>query len=110
MKTLTVSALALLLSAGYALAADPSSSSSSPSAAGQPSAVLNDSQCQSLWGQAASSGDSLSSDQANSYITDFKRADANSDGKISQAEFNNACKLGLVQSAANSNMPSTQTR
>src|SRR6185312_7479749 len=34
----------------------------------------------------------------------------NSDGKISQAEFNNACKLGLVQSASNSNMPNPQAQ
>ena len=106
MKTITLSALAFMLSAGYALAADPSN----PTTPGHPSAVLNDSQCQSLWSQAASSGDSLSSSQANAYITDFKRADANSDGKISQAEFNNACKLGLVQSASNSNMPNTQAQ
>jgi len=109
MRIVTVSALALMLSAGYALAADPSSPSASPSA-GHPNAVLNDSQCQSLWSQAASSGDSLSSDQANAYITDFKRADVNSDGKISQLEFTNACKLGLVQSASNSNPPNTQAR
>jgi hypothetical protein len=59
----------------YALAADTSIPSSSPSSSGRPSAVLNDSQCQSLWSQAASNGDSLSSDQATSYITDFKLAD-----------------------------------
>jgi len=43
-------------------------------------------------------------------ITDFKLADTNNDGKISQAEFKNACKLGLVQSASNSTMPKSQTR
>src|ERR1044072_4834825 len=109
MKIVTLSVLAFMLGAGSALAADPSSPSNATTP-GSPSAVLTDSQCQSLWGQAASSGDSLSSSQANAYITDFKRADANSDGKISQTEFNNACKLGLVQSASNSNMPSTQAQ
>jgi hypothetical protein len=101
MRTLTIAALAIALSTGVAWAADNSASST---------AVLNDSQCQSLWGQAATNGDSLSSSEAGSYITDFKRADANNDGKISQAEFNNACKLGLVQSAASGNMPKTETR
>jgi EF hand domain-containing protein len=110
MRIVTASALALLLSAGSALAADTSMPSASPSSSGRPSAVLNDSQCQSLWSQAASSGDSLSSDQATSYITDFKLADTNNDGKISQAEFKNACKLGLVQSASNGTMPKSQTR
>ena len=102
MRVITISALAIALSVGSAMAADNSAGST---------AVLSDSQCQSLWSQAASSGDSLSSSAARPYITDFKRADANNDGKISQVEFNNACKLGLVQSASNNNMiPKTETR
>jgi len=71
---------------------------------------MSDSQCQSLWSKAVSNGNSLSSSQANSYITDMNRADTDKDGSISQTEFNSACKLGLVQSAADSSMPSSQTR
>jgi hypothetical protein len=110
MRLLTASALAILLGTGYGLAADTTSPTQSPSSSGRPSAVMNDSQCQSLWSQAASSGDSLSSDQATSYITDFKMADTDNDRSISEAEFKNACKLGLVQSASNSNSPNSQPR
>ena len=39
----------------------------------------------------------LSGDKAGSYVTDFKQADADQDGNISQAEFNEACKKGLIR-------------
>jgi hypothetical protein len=46
---------------------------------------------------AVSGGDVLTPDKAAGYISDFKQADANQDGKISQTEFKEACKKGLVK-------------
>jgi hypothetical protein len=42
-------------------------------------------------------GDILTKDKAAGYISDFAKADANHDGKISQAEFREACKKGWVR-------------
>ena len=39
----------------------------------------------------------LTGDKAGSYVTDFKQADADQDGNISQAEFSEACKKGLIK-------------
>jgi hypothetical protein len=46
---------------------------------------------------AAGGGDMLTRDKAGGYIADFKQVDANRDGKISQTEFKEACKKGLVK-------------
>jgi hypothetical protein len=46
---------------------------------------------------AASGGDMLTGDKAGGYISDFKQADTDQDEKISQAEFKEACRKGLVK-------------
>jgi hypothetical protein len=38
--------------------------------------------------------------QAQPYMTDFKQADANSDGQISSSEFMSACQRGMVRDTA----------
>ena len=64
---------------------------------GRPSAALTPDQCQQVWGQAVPSGDALPEASATPFIVNFKQADTDQDGSISQAEFNAACAKGLVK-------------
>ena len=102
MKIATFTAMAVLLSAGYAFAGggDPvpeGSQSGEPS--GRPGAVLDDAACQNVWKMASPDGDTLSGDTAMPYIVNFQMVDTDKDGKISAAEFKTACGKGWVQSA-----------
>jgi hypothetical protein len=72
--------------------ADPSS--------GRPSAVLDDAQCSDVWSLTQRQGDTLTEGEAAPFIVNFKLVDANADGKISEAEFKDGCKKGLVQQAS----------
>jgi hypothetical protein len=90
MKAMTITTLGLILSSGLAYAADNPPTSAHPT-------VLTDTECNGVWMDAASGGDMLTADKAGGYISDFKQADADQDGKISQAEFKEACKKGLVK-------------
>lgn len=78
--------LTILLGSTAAMAAQP------PSAA----------ECQTMWTQAAQSSPSLSQSAAGNYIasSNYKQVDTNSDGQISQSEFQAGCLAGLVQSKA----------
>lgn len=59
--------------------------------------------CQSLWGRADSSGSgSLSSAQAQPYVTNFAKVDSNADGKLFSSEFLAGCQKGLVHDSASS--------
>jgi hypothetical protein len=62
---------------------------------------LSQAECQALWNRldAAKSG-SVTEAQAKPYVADFKAIDANSDGKLSQAEFQAGCDKGQVHSSA----------
>jgi hypothetical protein len=51
-------------------------------------------------------GDTLSEGQAAPFVVNFKLVDADGDGKISEAEFKDGCKKGLVQEAAAQQQPS----
>jgi len=93
MKAVVTMILGLMLSSGLAYAADTSPSSPTT---GHP-AVLTDTECKGIWMDAAGGGDVLAGDKAGGYVTDFKQADANQDGNISQAEFKEACKKGLIR-------------
>lgn len=105
----------LLLTSGPAFAVEQTGptgkgdvATQTPSASGRPSAILDDAQCQNIWKEAASSAETLSAEAATPYVANFRRVDADNDGKISQAEFTEGCKLGWVQAAAGSeklNMP-----
>ena len=64
-----------------------------------PSAVLNDTQCQSVWKMASPDGATLSGDKAVPYIVNFEMVDTNKDGTISKAEFKTGCGKGWIQSA-----------
>jgi Ca2+-binding EF-hand superfamily protein len=45
-------------------------------------------------------GDTLSEGKAAPFIVNFKMVDADNDGKITEAEFKEGCKKGLVQEAS----------
>ena len=94
MKAVIITTLELMLSSGLAYAADTQSPSGPTS--GHPT-VLTDTECNGVWMDAVSGGDVLTGDKAGGYISDFKQADADQDGKISQTEFKEACKKGLIK-------------
>jgi hypothetical protein len=45
-------------------------------------------------------GDTLSQDKAAPFIVNFEMVDTNKDGKVTEDEFMEGCKKGLVQEAA----------
>jgi hypothetical protein len=63
-------------------------------------AKMSQAECTAAWTKldAAKSGN-VSQAQAQGIVTDFKAADTNSDGKLTQAEFTAACDKGLVTAA-----------
>ena len=93
MRLATLTSVALLLSAGYALAQGTTNSMTS----GRPSAVLNDTQCQAVWTMASPNGAAISKDQAVPYIVNFTMVDVDGDGNITADEFKAACGKGLVK-------------
>ena len=57
--------------------------------------------CTAAWTKLdPSKAASVSQSQAQGVVTDFKAADANKDGKLTQAEFMAACDKGLVTASA----------
>ncbi len=100
---LPVLTAAVLLSAGYALAADTDSGT-----AGRPSAVLTGSECMTIWHSSAANElarfhvgqHGLSPASARGIVTNFQQADTDKDGNVDQAEFLQACKLGFVAAGA----------
>ena len=95
MKLAALTSVALLLSAGSALAqATPNSMSS-----GRPSAVLNPDQCKAVWTMASPDGATLSKDKAVPYVVNFSMVDTDGDGQISADEFMAACGKGMVQAS-----------
>jgi hypothetical protein len=102
MKLITFSALALLVSTGYAFAgagAPVPEGSQNGSASGRPGAVLDDSKCQSIWKMASPNGDTLAGDKAVPDVVNFQMVDPDKDGKVSAAEFKSGCGKGWIQSA-----------
>jgi hypothetical protein len=102
MKLLTLTAAAVLLSAGYGVAgggAPVPEGSQADASSGRPTAVLDDAACQSVWKMASPSGDTLAGDKAVPYIVNFQMVDSDKDGTISAAEFKAGCDKGWVQSA-----------
>ena len=62
---------------------------------------MSQAECTAAWSKldTAKSG-SVSQSQAQGVVKDFKAADTNNDGKLSQAEFMAACDKGLVTASA----------
>jgi hypothetical protein len=102
MKFATFTAVAVLLGTGYAFAgggAPVPEGSQSGEASGRPSAVLDETACQSVWKMASPNGDTLAGNEAMPYIVNFQMVDTDKDGKISAAEFKTGCGKGWIQSA-----------
>jgi len=95
MKRLTLTSLALLVSAGFAFAQGTPNTMS----AGRPTAVLDDAKCKAVWTMASPNGDALSGDKAVPYVVNFHMVDTDNDGTISADEFKAACGKGLIQGA-----------
>jgi hypothetical protein len=93
MRLVTLTSVALLLSASSAFAQGTPNTMTS----GRPSAVLDDAQCQTIWQMASANGATISQDQAVPYIVNFKMVDVDADGAISADEFKAACGKGLVK-------------
>lgn len=101
MTTLTMKAgiasIALAASCGLAFAQTGSGTSTTGGA------QMSQAECQSLWNTADSSkAGSLTQSQAQAYVSDFKTADANNDGRLSSTEFQTACQKGMVRGTASS--------
>jgi hypothetical protein len=99
MKLAVFASLAILLGTGLAFAADTDAGT-----AGRPGAVLSDADCMAAWHGIAGdelmrfhrTHDGLLPVNARGVVTNFQQADTDEDGKVSLAEFREACKLGLV--------------
>jgi hypothetical protein len=103
MKLAISAALAVLLSTGTAYAGagapvPPKAEGGPPS--GRPSAVLDEGKCKTVWSMTERQGDTLSQDKAAPFIVNFQMVDTNNDGKVTQDEFMEGCKKGLVQEQA----------
>ena len=100
MKRTTMTALAILLSTGYAFAgagAPVPEGSQNPPPSGRPSAPLDDATCQSVWKMAAPDGDTLSKAKATPFVVNYEMVDTDKDGNISQSEFQAGCGKGWIQ-------------
>ena len=102
MKLTILTTTLLLCSGSYAMAGpgagEPKEPADPPS--GRPGAVLDDAKCTSVWSMTERDGDTLSEGKAAPFIVNFKMVDADNDGKITEAEFKEGCKKGLVQEAS----------
>jgi hypothetical protein len=112
MKLTSLSTLAMLLSAGYAMAGGgapvPAIPESSPPS-GRPSQVISDeAQCEAIWNKTDRVDDALGSDKAAPFITNFHMVDTNSDHKVSLEEFKAGCKNGWVEEGSGSRLPTKQ--
>lgn len=111
MRLATLTSVLILTTAGYAFAGPGSGEPRQPAdpASGRPTAILDDAKCADVWSLTEREGDTLSQGQAAPFIVNFDMVDADGDGKITEAEFKEGCKQGLVQQAAASQQPSGET-
>jgi len=103
MKLATSAALIVLLAAGTAYAGAGAPTPPKPEGgppSGRPGAVLDEGKCKTVWSMTARQGDTLSQDKAAPFIVNFQMVDTNNDGKVTQDEFLEGCKKGLVQEQA----------
>jgi hypothetical protein len=99
------------MSSGFALAGPGAGEPKQPAdpASGRPGKVLDDAKCADVWSLTQREGDVLSEGQAAPFVVNFKLVDVDGDGKITEAEFKDGCKNGLVQEAANQQQPTGKT-
>jgi hypothetical protein len=111
MRVATLAGIVLLMSSGFALAGPGAGEPKQPAdpASGRPGKVLDDAKCADVWSLTQREGDVLSEGQAAPFVVNFKLVDVDGDGKITEAEFKDGCKNGLVQEAANQQQPTGKT-
>jgi len=99
MRLATFTALAMLLSAGYAFAGGGAPVDPKPGGppSDHPGALFDETKGQDVWTKVAGGSDSLSYDKVGPYITNLKQADPDNDGQVTKTEFMGACKMGLVK-------------
>ena len=93
----------MLFGAGYALAGGGAPVPSQPAGgdpSGRPTAILDDAACAEVWSLTQRDGDTLSEGAAAPFIVNFNLVDADGNGQISEAEFKDGCRMGLVQQAS----------
>jgi len=83
------------------LCAETSTGAGITSPSGSSSMKMSRTDCDAAWAKldSANTG-SVSQTQVQGSVDDFKAADANGDGKLSQSEFRQACDKGLVNGTA----------
>ena len=93
----SLAATAALAIAMPALAQTTAPQTTTPKSA----AKMSQADCSAAWTKLdASKSGSVSQSQAQGVVSDFKAADTNNDGKLTQAEFTAACDKGLVTASA----------
>jgi hypothetical protein len=65
--------------------------------ADRPGPPLDHANCQAAWKIASPHGDALTKEKAAPYVVNFTVIDVNQDGKISEAEFKDACQGGWIK-------------
>lgn len=66
-----------------------------------PAQKMSQAECQSMFSKAdTGQSGSLTSAQAQPYVTSMSSVDTNADGKLSQAEFMQACNAGAIKGSA----------
>jgi len=103
MKLAAFAALAVLLGTGGAFAGAGAPVPEKPEGgppSGRPGPVLDESKCKEVWSLTEREGDTISKEKAAPFVVNFQMVDTNSDGNISQDEFLEGCKKGLVQEQA----------
>jgi hypothetical protein len=58
---------------------------------------LDDTKCVEIWSRTEREGDTLAQGKAAPFVVNFALVDTDDDGKLSEAEFKEGCKQGLVQ-------------
>lgn len=61
---------------------------------------MSQADCTAAWTKLGAASGSVTEAQVKGVVTDFKAADANNDGKLTQAEFMAACDKGLVTASS----------
>ena len=107
MRAITLSCVMVLLSTGSLLAGPGSGEPRTPGdpESGRPAQILDETKCGEVWSQADREGDTLSMGKAAPFVVNFALIDTDNDGELTEAEFKEGCKKGLVQESASEQQP-----
>jgi hypothetical protein len=107
MRSVVLASVYLVMAAGSALAGPGSGDPQTPGdpEAGRPTQVLDEAKCEEVWNQTDREGDTLVMGKAAPFVVNFALVDTDDDGKLSEGEFKEGCKKGLVQESASEQQP-----